>query len=65
MTLSSINLWQFVMAKTLAFFVGAFYAGVAGGLWAYYIRYVGADQFTLWYSVWPGAKCISNSYSSH
>lgn len=38
--------------KTLAFFVGAFYAGIAGGLWAYYVRYVQADQFTLWLSVW-------------
>lgn len=38
--------------KTLAFFIGALYAGVAGGLWAYYIRYVGADQFTLYFSVW-------------
>lgn len=38
--------------KTLAFFIGAFYAGVAGGLWAYYIRYVGVDQFTLYFSIW-------------
>ena len=38
--------------KILAFFIGAFYAGVAGGLWAYYIRYVQTDQFTLWLSVW-------------
>jgi branched-chain amino acid transport system permease protein len=38
--------------KVLAFFIGAFYAGVAGGLWAYYVRYVQADQFTLWLSVW-------------
>jgi branched-chain amino acid transport system permease protein len=38
--------------KILAFFMGAFYAGVAGGLWAYYLRYVQADQFTLWLSVW-------------
>lgn len=38
--------------KVLAFFMGAFYAGVAGGLWAYYLRYVQADQFTLWLSVW-------------
>ena len=28
------------------------YAGVAGGLWAYYLRFVGADQFTLYFSVW-------------
>ncbi len=33
--------------KSLAFFIGAFYAGIAGGLWAYYVRYVQVDQFTL------------------
>jgi branched-chain amino acid transport system permease protein len=38
--------------KTLAFAIGAMYAGVAGGLWAYYLRFVGADQFTLYFSVW-------------
>jgi branched-chain amino acid transport system permease protein len=38
--------------KTLAFFIGAFYAGTAGALWAYYVRYVQAEQFTLWLSVW-------------
>ncbi|MDY7036376.1 MAG: branched-chain amino acid ABC transporter permease [Thermodesulfobacteriota bacterium] len=38
--------------KTLAFFIGAFYAGVAGALWAYYIRYIGVDQFTLYFSIW-------------
>lgn len=38
--------------KTLAFFIGAFYAGIAGGIWAYYVRYVLLDQFSLWLSVW-------------
>jgi branched-chain amino acid transport system permease protein len=38
--------------KALSFFIGAFYAGVAGALWAYYIRYVLSDMFTLWLSVW-------------
>jgi len=38
--------------KTLAFFVGGLFAGVGGGLWAYYIRYIAVDQFTLWFSVW-------------
>lgn len=38
--------------KIRAFFIGAFYAGVAGALWAYYVRYVQVDQFTLWLSVW-------------
>ena len=41
-----------VYYKTLSFFIGAFYAGVAGGLWAYYLRYVGAEQFSLYYSIW-------------
>ena len=41
-----------VRAKAMAFFVGAFYAGVGGGLWAYYIRFVSADQFTLFNSVY-------------
>jgi branched-chain amino acid transport system permease protein len=38
--------------KALSFFIGAFYAGVAGALWGYYVRYIHADQFTLWSSVW-------------
>lgn len=38
--------------KILAFFIGAFYAGVAGSLWAYNLRYVGVDQFTLFFSIW-------------
>lgn len=38
--------------KSLSFFIGAFYAGIAGALWAYYIRYVLSDMFSLWLSVW-------------
>jgi branched-chain amino acid transport system permease protein len=38
--------------KTLAFVISAFYAGVAGCLWVYSVRYVGADQFTLFFSIW-------------
>lgn len=41
-----------VRTKAMAFFVGAFYAGVGGALWAYYIRFVQVDQFTLFFSVW-------------
>lgn len=47
--LMGVNIFYY---KTLAFFIGAFYAGVSGGLWAYFIRFVGADQFTLYYSIW-------------
>ncbi len=38
--------------KVLAFFAGALFAGVAGGLYAYYMRYVTTEQFTLWQSIW-------------
>ena len=38
--------------KVLSFFAGAFFGGIAGGLYAYYVRYVSTDQFTLWLSVW-------------
>lgn len=44
-----INLFTY---KTLAFAIGSLYAGIAGGLWAYYLRYVMVDQFNLWFSVW-------------
>jgi branched-chain amino acid transport system permease protein len=44
-----VNLFTY---KTLSFGIGSLFAGVAGGLWAYYIRYVMVDQFTLWFSVW-------------
>jgi len=38
--------------KVMAFFAGAVFAGVAGGLYAFYIRYVTTDQFTIWLSIW-------------
>jgi branched-chain amino acid transport system permease protein len=38
--------------KSLSFFIGAFYAGIAGALWGYYVRYVLSEQFSLWLSVW-------------
>lgn len=38
--------------KTIAFLIGALFAGVAGGLWAYYVRYVEVVQFTLFESLW-------------
>lgn len=38
--------------KILAFFAGAVFAGIAGGLYAFYIRYVTTDQFTIWLSIW-------------
>ena len=38
--------------KVVAFFAGALFAGLSGALYAYYVRYVTTDQFTLWLSVW-------------
>jgi len=38
--------------KVLAFFAGAFFAGISGALYAYYIQYVTVEGFTLWMSVW-------------
>lgn len=38
--------------KLQAFFAGAFFAGASGALYAYFVRYVSTEQFTLWLSVW-------------
>ena len=50
--------------KLQSFFVGAFYAGIAGALWAYYIRYVSADEFSLWLSIWYLAMLVVGGMSS-
>ena len=47
-----------VAIKATAFLVGAFYAGVGGGLWAYFVRFVAVDQFTLFNSIWFIAMII-------
>jgi len=41
-----------VYYKLLAFFLGCFYAGVAGSLWAYYMIFINPFQFSLDKSVW-------------
>jgi branched-chain amino acid transport system permease protein len=38
--------------KVLAFFVGCFYAGVAGSLWVYYLGAASPEMFTLMDSIW-------------
>ena len=38
--------------KMIAFLIGTLFAGIAGGLWAYYTRYVETVQFTLFESLW-------------
>lgn len=37
--------------KLLAFFIGCFYAGIAGSMWGYYIGFVHPEQFTLMESI--------------
>lgn len=50
--------------KLLAFFAGALYAGIAGALYAYYVRYVTTEQFTLWQSIWyVGMLLVGGLYS--
>jgi branched-chain amino acid transport system permease protein len=53
-----------VRTKALAFVVGTFYAGIGGALWAYYIRFVGAEQFTLFNSIWMIAMLIVGGMGS-
>lgn len=44
-----VNLYRY---KLLAFFIGCFFAGVAGSLWAHYTRIVHPDAYTLMASIW-------------
>jgi branched-chain amino acid transport system permease protein len=53
-----------VRTKAMAFLVGAFYAGIGGGLWAYYVRFVAIDQFTLIHSIWFIAMIIVGGMGS-
>lgn len=53
-----------VRTKATAFLVGAFYAGIGGGLWTYYVRFVAVDQFTLLHSIWFIAMIIVGGMGS-
>lgn len=53
-----------VRTKAMAFLIGAFYAGIGGGLWAYYVRFVAVDQFTLFHSIWLIAMVIVGGIGS-
>jgi branched-chain amino acid transport system permease protein len=44
-----INVFRY---KLLAFFIGCFYAGIAGSLWAHYNYLARYDAFTLMDSIW-------------
>ena len=53
-----------VRTKATAFLLGAFYAGIGGGLWAYFVRFVAVDQFTLLHSIWFIAMIIVGGMGS-
>jgi len=53
-----------VATKATAFLVGAFYAGVGGALWAFMLRFVAVDQFTLFNSVFFIAMIIVGGMGS-
>lgn len=38
--------------KIIAFGLCAFFAGISGSLWAFYVRAVNVETFTLWLSIW-------------
>lgn len=50
--------------KVRAFLVAAFFAGVAGGLWAIALRHVSVEQFTLFNSIWMIAMMIVGGLGS-
>jgi len=44
-----VNIFKY---KLLAFFVGSFYAGIAGAIWAHYFLRIHPDHFSLMDSIW-------------
>lgn len=50
-----INLYGY---KLLAFFTGCFFAGIAGAVWALYVKVISPDDFTLMNSVWQMGMLI-------
>ncbi len=50
--------------KLLAFFVGCFYAGIAGSLWVHYMLHAGIDHFTFHDSLWYVAMIIVGGLGS-
>jgi len=52
------------LTKVRAFLVSAFYAGIAGGLWAVALRHVSVEQFSLFSSIWLIAMMIVGGLGS-
>jgi len=46
---AGVNVFRY---KLLAFFICSVYAGVAGSLWAHWVRAINPDHFTLMHSIW-------------
>jgi branched-chain amino acid transport system permease protein len=46
---AGVNVFRY---KLLAFFICSVYAGVAGSLWAHWVRAINTDHFTLMNSIW-------------
>ena len=56
-----ISLYKY---KLLAFFIGCFYAGVAGSVWAFYVHVISPDDFTLTGSIWQIGMLIIGGLGS-
>ena len=56
-----INIFRY---KLLAFFICSIYAGIAGGLFAYYMRSVNTDNFSLTQSIWYLGMLIAGGMGS-
>lgn len=56
-----VNVFRY---KVIAFCVCAFYAGIAGSLWAFYVRAINVETFTLWLSIWFAGMIIVGGQGS-
>ena len=56
-----INLYHY---KLLAFFLGCFYAGIAGSIWSVYVKVISPDDFTLMGSIWQVGMLIIGGMGS-
>jgi branched-chain amino acid transport system permease protein len=56
-----ISLYKY---KLLAFFIGCFYAGIAGSVWAFYVHVISPDDFTLVGSIWQIGMLIIGGLGS-
>jgi len=56
-----ISLYKY---KLMAFFIGCFYAGIAGSVWAAYVRVISPDDFTLVASIWQMGMLIIGGLGS-